>query len=190
MYSFFDQNENGVKMRIYLIGFMGSGKSHTGKLLAAKLGIPAIDLDEQIETRAGKTISDLFQTLGEDRFRALEQQALHATSQLEHAVISCGGGTPCFFDNMQWMNDHGLTIYLHTKETLLLERLEKESAMRPILAQTNPLSLAEHIHQLLEKRLTWYLQAQIVYHQHQNGEDVAGFLYQCMLNRQIPTILA
>ena len=185
MYSFFDQNENGVKMRIYLIGFMGSGKSHTGKLLAAKLGIPAIDLDEQIEVQEGKTISALFQTLGEDRFRALERQALHATSQWENAIISCGGGTPCFYDNMQWMNEHGLTIYLHTQEALLLERLQKESAVRPLLADKEQLSLAEHIHQLFQKRLQWYLQAQIVYHQHQNGDDVAGFLYQCMLNRQI-----
>jgi shikimate kinase len=172
-------------MRIYLIGFMGSGKSHTGKKLAELLKVPFFDLDQMIEDQQQKTISELFEKLGEDRFREIEQRTLHQTIAHKDAVISCGGGTPCFFDNMEWMNEHGVTIYLHTSEALLLERLIMERNKRPLLANSAGEELAGFINRLMEKRLPYYEQAQVIYHQRENEEDVAGFLFQYIDNKQI-----
>lgn len=168
---------------------MGSGKSHTGKILAEKLGIPFSDLDQEIIAGQHKSIPELFEIYGEERFREIEQKTLHQTVIFKDIVVSCGGGTPCYFNNMEWMNGHGITIYLHTSESLLFERLQKESSGRPLLANANSGELKNHIHGLLEKRLAYYQQAQVVYHQHQNDEDVAGFLHQCIQNKQITSTI-
>lgn len=101
-------------MLYFLIGFMGAGKTTLGKRLARQAALPFIDLDVYIETNSGKSISALFAAIGETAFRALEREALErltATHEAQSAIISCGGGTPCFNDNMAWMNDHGTTIY-------------------------------------------------------------------------------
>ena len=98
--------------RIFLIGYMGAGKTTVGKALAKSMDLSFIDLDVYIENRFRKQISSIFAEKGEDGFRKIEQNMLHEVSDFEDCVISTGGGTPCFFDNMEYMKQHGTTVYL------------------------------------------------------------------------------
>src|SRR5258705_12400693 len=109
-------------MLIYLTGFMGAGKTTAGKKLAALLGYTFIDLDSQIENETGLTIVELFKS-GEFKFREIESMVLHTVSDAENLVISCGGGTPCFNDNLNWMKSHGITVYIHLTTGGLFHRL-------------------------------------------------------------------
>jgi shikimate kinase len=146
--------------RIFLIGYMGSGKSTIGKLLAEKLAYSFIDMDTHIEEKHFKTVSQIFAEKGETEFRLLEQQCLHEVSEFENVVISTGGGAPCFFDNMHYMNIHGLTIYLKFTSAELAKRLEASQAnKRPILANLKGKELREFIADALSKRELFYKQA-------------------------------
>ena len=98
--------------RIFLTGYMGSGKTTLGRALAAEMGIPFIDLDHYIEKRYCKTIAQLFAEKGEEGFREVERRMLHEVGEFEDVIISTGGGTPCFFDNIEYMNAQGTTVYL------------------------------------------------------------------------------
>lgn len=160
-------------MRIYLIGFMGSGKSHTGRRLAALLQYPFIELDQWIEDAAGMDIPAIFANKGEAWFREQEQQALWRTASYAQAVVSCGGGTPCFFNNMEWMNQHGLTVYLHTPADILLSRLRQETAQRPLLAGQGEQALQVLIEKKLTEREGYYQQASVIYSQKTGEEDIA-----------------
>jgi shikimate kinase len=160
-------------MRIYLIGFMGSGKTHTGKQLAQKMKHTFLDLDDLIEIEAGMDISTLFQEQGETEFRRIEQKVLHDTSTLEKVVVSTGGGAPCFFDNMRWMNSHGLSIFLDTPPEILARRLMPERAHRPLLNTYNEETLLGFIRSKLEERMYFYRQAGIIYAQKEMAGDVA-----------------
>jgi shikimate kinase len=144
---------------IYLTGFMGSGKSHTGHLLAERLGLPFLDLDAAIEAGAGKTISEIFADDGEDAFRMLETATLRQSAELPPAVVSTGGGAPCFNDNMEWMNKHGITVFLDPPVSILLERLEMGRAHRPLLQSAN--ELQTFITKKLASRRHHYEKAQI-----------------------------
>lgn len=144
---------------IYLTGFMGSGKSHTGHRLAELLGLPFLDLDAAIEAGAGKTISEIFAADGQDAFRALETATLHQTAKLPVAVVSTGGGTPCFKDNMEWMNHRGLTVFLDPPVSVLVERLKNDRAHRPLLRAAE--QLEAFITQKLASRRHHYEKAQI-----------------------------
>lgn len=157
-------------MRVFLIGFMGSGKSYSGKRLAAALGCDFYDLDALIEDREGASVAWIFEEKGETYFRELERQTLHETSNRERAVISCGGGTPCFFDNMDWMNAQGVTVWLDPPAELVLRRLQRKPHKRPLLAglETDEQWLA-FIAKKMEERRPFYSRAQIVYRQ--EGED-------------------
>ncbi|MEZ5044441.1 MAG: shikimate kinase [Saprospiraceae bacterium] len=157
-------------MKIYLLGFMGSGKSFLGQRLGKGLNIPFADLDDLIEENAGMSISTIFETGGEPVFRQIEQKSLHATATWDEAIISTGGGAPCFFDNMDWMNLHGLTIYLETAPSLLAQRLQKEMAHRPLLAQLNPDELQAFIHQKIAERAAFYQKAKLIWKQDQKNE--------------------
>ncbi len=159
-------------MKVYLIGFMGSGKSFLGHRLATQLDLDFHDLDDQIEQEAGMTISDIFNRHGEDHFRKIEQQVLQATKPLKQVVISTGGGVPCFFDNMYWMKQQGLTVYLQTDPHLLAERLQREMAHRPLLAHLSREELVQFIEDKIAARADFYEQAQITWVQdHQNQSD-------------------
>lgn len=119
---------------------MGSGKSWTGRLLAARLGLPFLDLDDVIEQTAGKSISDIFAEDGEAAFRRLETEALRATATEPALIISTGGGAPCFHDNMAWMNANGITVFLDPDPAILLSRLSAGRAHRPLLQSEEALS--------------------------------------------------
>lgn len=165
-----------IVRRIFLIGFMGSGKSFTGKQLSRLLEIPFIDLDDYIEEQAGKSIKQIFETEGEHAFRDRERRALHDMIQYERAVIACGGGTPCFGDNMAWMNRNGLTVYLKAPVDLLARRLEPETAHRPLLKGLDADELRRFIRQRLRRRAPYYEQAGVVYEQENGLESIAAEL--------------
>lgn len=146
--------------RIFLIGYMGSGKTTVGKLLAARLGYSFTDMDAHIEEKLFKSVSQIFKELGEEQFRLLEQQSLHEVAQFDHAVISTGGGTPCYFDNMDYMNRQGDTVYLKLSPEELAERLESSHAnKRPLLANRKGDELKQFIAEGLAKREAYYATA-------------------------------
>lgn len=146
--------------RIFLIGYMGSGKTTIGKLLATRLGYSFVDMDAHIEEKQFKTISQIFAEKGEHEFRLLEQKCLHEVSEYENVIISTGGGTPCFFDNMEYMNSHGLTIYLKLTAAELAGRLEAIGvSKRPLLANRKGEELRRFIAEGLSKRESHYKKA-------------------------------
>ena len=98
--------------RIILIGYMGAGKTTVGKALAKALGVTFYDLDWYIETRMRRTVKQIFDQEGEEGFRRIERNMLHEVAEFENVVLSCGGGTPCFFDNIDYMNQQGPVVYL------------------------------------------------------------------------------
>lgn len=120
-------------IRIFLTGYMGSGKTTLGKAFARHLGVPFVDLDWYIEERFHKTIGELFKERGEASFRELERDMLHEVAAFENVVISTGGGTPCFFDNMEYMNACGTTVFLDVHPDILYRRLRVATRQRPIL---------------------------------------------------------
>ncbi len=167
-------------MRVFLIGFMGSGKSYVGQRLAEHLGTNFFDLDQIIEEYAGQDIPSIFQADGEEHFREVERKALHSTSQLAPGIIATGGGTPCFFDNINWMNKRGLTIFLNAPVSVLWERLRKQQAHRPIVRSLNAGELRNKIQLLLHERLPFYQQSHVLYEIKEAQEDVAGQLFRSL----------
>ncbi len=147
-------------MRIFLIGYMGSGKTTIGKLVAKKLNYNFIDMDSYIEATQFKTISQIFAEQGEDNFRLMEQKCLHEVGEFDNVIISTGGGAPCFFDNMDYMKNNGLTIYLKYSAQELADRLGgAHVAKRPILANRQGEELTQFIAEGLAKREQFYAQA-------------------------------
>jgi shikimate kinase len=120
--------------RIYLVGFMGSGKTTAGRLLAGKLGTPFVDLDLAFEAMAGRTIRETFETHGEPWFRAREAELLRGTASLPAAVVALGGGTFTFPENREFVRAHGLSIFLDAPFALLAARLSGKTADRPLFA--------------------------------------------------------
>lgn len=145
--------------RIYLVGFMGCGKTYTGRRLAQQSGYTFIDLDEQIELLEGYPVAEIFNRYGEEYFRQKERDTLRQTSSLDGYIIACGGGTPCFFDNAQWMNAQGLVIFLDLPADVLASRLEKELEKRPLLKDIGPSGLESFIESRLEIRRPFYEKA-------------------------------
>jgi shikimate kinase len=148
-------------MRIYLIGYMGSGKTTLGHQLASALGLLFIDLDKYIEERNYKTVPQLFSEFGEDEFRIRERKALEEVSDFNDVVVSTGGGAPCFFDNMELMNRTGITLFLNIDIPTLVERLLKSKTDRPLIRGKSNEELTVFIHEMLQKRLPYYEQAQL-----------------------------
>jgi shikimate kinase len=164
---------------IFLIGMMGSGKSTTGKQLARLLGWPFIDLDAQIEDQNGQTIGQLFERSGESGFRLIEQQALHEViAAKKQAVVATGGGTPCFFDNLEAMKKAGWVVFLKTPLPLLVERLQAQHADRPLLKGKQ---WEIKLEKLLTERNTCYEQAHIVYEQDRDEMQVAKDLFRHLI---------
>ncbi len=145
--------------RIFLIGYMGAGKTTLGKAFARELGLTFIDLDWYIEERFHKTVRQLFSERGEDGFRELERRMLHEVGEFEDVVISTGGGTPCFFDNIDYMNTMGDTVFLDVSTDVLFRRLKVAKQQRPLLADKNDEELMAFICEALQKRLPHYTRA-------------------------------
>ncbi len=149
-------------MRIYLLGFMGSGKSSLGKRLAKKLDCLFVDLDDEVKRLAGRPIDEIFMMFGEDYFRQLEQQALHKTLLLNRAVIATGGGTPCFFDNMAFINNHGTSVYLRMSPGSLASRLTNAQKKRPLIQNLSQANLPAFIESKLKEREVYYMQSKCI----------------------------
>lgn len=150
-------------VRIFLTGYMGAGKTTLGKAFAWRMDISFIDLDWYIEERFHKTVGELFTERGETGFRELERNMLHEVAEFENVVISTGGGTPCFFDNMDFMNQTGKTVFLDVHPDVLFRRLRVAKQQRPILQGKEDDELKVFIVQALEKRAPFYHQAQYVF---------------------------
>ncbi len=147
-------------MRVFLIGYMGAGKSTLGKQLAQKLHLDFYDLDNYIEQKHGQRITDFFKTYGERFFRKEEKNALQELCEKENCVISVGGGTPCFEGNMELMNTMGKTIFLNPPLSSLIKRLQSRTRNRPLLANKTKEEVAEFVTQNHTERLPFYLKSQ------------------------------
>ncbi|MFY0254240.1 shikimate kinase [Chitinophaga sp. 30R24] len=146
-------------MKVYLLGFMGAGKSYWGKQLADHWQLPYYDLDEVIVEAEEMAIADIFATKGEDYFREKESTLLRELSMQENFLISCGGGTPCFQENMDFMNQHGTTIWLNPSLETMVERLQRKKNKRPLIADLEDKDLMGFVEKKLAERLPFYQQS-------------------------------
>lgn len=170
-------NFNQLQVVVFLIGFMGSGKSYLSKKLSLQDNFSVYDLDEEIEAMEGKTINQIFEKNGEDYFRDVEASILRKLTnkllfeetnffesqhtKVSFTVISCGGGTPCFRDNMEWMNERGVTIWINPSVEVLVTRLEGEKAQRPLLKNLHHNEIKSFVTQKLLERAVFYKQSKI-----------------------------
>ena len=145
--------------KIFITGFMGSGKTYWAKLWAEKTSLNFFDLDEQIEATLGETVAQIFEKKGEGYFREMERYVMRKFSLRDNFILACGGGTPCFFDNLQWMNEHGTTVYLQASPNEILDRIMNETYERPLLNKVNQSELLFFIEQKLKEREPFYKQA-------------------------------
>lgn len=171
--------------RIILIGYMGAGKTTLGKALAQELNLQFYDLDWYIEERYHKTIAQIFAERGEDGFREIERNMLHETAEFENIVLSCGGGTPCFFDNMAYMNRQAKTVYLKATPEILTQHLRMSKTERPLLKGKNDEELIQYISTSLETRTPYYSRAHYTFdvtllHNSENIKDAVRSLKELL----------
>lgn len=146
-------------IRIILIGFMGAGKTTVGKALAAELGVTFYDLDWYITMRYHRTVPELFAERGEEGFRDLERRMLHEVAEFENVVVSCGGGTPCYYDNMDYMNSLADTVYLKAKPEVLAMHLRMGKGKRPLIEGKTPEELETYVQETVAQREAFYNKA-------------------------------
>lgn len=146
---------------IFLIGFMGAGKTTIGKEIAAQRNLLFVDLDSVIEFKEGKSIAEIVMEKGIDYFRKKESELLKAMD-LDNVIVACGGGTPCFFDNLEWMKSRGKVIFVNTSFESIFSRLKgSDISKRPLLKNIKPAELKEQLHLLYTERLPIYQQATV-----------------------------
>lgn len=145
--------------RIIIIGYMGSGKTTVGHALSQDLNLPFYDLDWYIESRMHSTVKEIFDTKGEEGFRRIEHNMLHEVAEFEDVIISCGGGTPCFFDNMDYLNQQGETVFLKCTPDVLYQHLKMGKTVRPLLLNKTPEEVREFINVQLKEREPFYNKA-------------------------------
>jgi shikimate kinase len=146
-------------MRIFFVGFPGCGKSTVGKKIASRLGYQFIDLDDYIEKRAETAIPEIFKNLGEDYFRKIESYSLKEISGMDKVVVSTGGGTPCFNNNMELINSTGISIYLKMSSDTLVSRLSNAEKERPLISGMQGEDLRRWVNTKLNEREFFYAQA-------------------------------
>jgi shikimate kinase len=149
-------------MKVFLVGFMGAGKTTLGKQLAQQLGYTFVDTDQLIEKHLQTSITDYFEKEGEVAFRNIETQILHTLATTENTVIATGGGLPCYNNNMAWMNGHGITIYIKQPIEELANRLINQKNNRPLIKTVQNHALPAHIKGLLQIREPYYLESKFV----------------------------
>lgn len=149
-------------MKIFLVGFMGCGKTSLGKRLARKIDYGFIDIDAYVEEIAKKTIDDIISEDGEDEFRRIERAALLSVKERDNVVISTGGGTPCYFDNMEQINKMGTSVYLKMSYLSLAKRLDDSDNKRPLLKNYSGRELVDKVKEMLSEREKYYSQAACV----------------------------
>ena len=145
--------------RIILVGYMGSGKTTVGKALSKETGMMFYDLDWYIESRMRKSVSQIFAEKGEEGFRKIEYNMLHEVAEFENVIISCGGGTPCFFDNMDYLNQQGDVVYLKATPETLYKHLLMAKVERPLLKGKSSEELVAYITEHLKERAPFYEKA-------------------------------
>ncbi|MDD2798078.1 MAG: shikimate kinase [Bacteroidales bacterium] len=168
--------------RIFLIGYMGAGKTTIGRLLASRLNLSFIDLDLFIEKRFHKTIVDIFAERGEEGFRVIEREMLHEVGEYEDVLISVGGGTPCFFDNIDFMNHKGKSIYLKVNTEVLTERLNQAKLSRPLLRDKSEEEIRKFVSESLKKREPFYTKATVVF-------DASSYNSHTGIEEMIPELI-
>lgn len=152
-------NSQSNMTRIFFIGYMGSGKTTIGKALSKDMGLQFYDLDWYIESRMHKTVKQIFDEQGEEGFRRIEHNMLHEVGEFENVIISCGGGTPCFFDNMDYINQQGDVVYLKASPEVLHKHLKMGKTVRPLLLNKTPEEVEEFIKSQLQERKPFYEKA-------------------------------
>jgi shikimate kinase len=160
---------NDIKPKIFLVGMMGSGKSFWTKYLSKKLKIGGYDLDYLIETNEEKTIAEIFEEDGEEYFRKQESKILKWFKEKKSFVLGTGGGTPCYHDNMEWMNKNGVTIFIDPPIKQLVERLIPEKSHRPLICNLSDDALVQFLTQKRLERLSQYEQSKIKL----SGDDIS-----------------
>lgn len=146
-------------MKLFLIGMMGSGKSHWKKKLATKMKVGGYDLDFLVESHEEKTISEMFAEDGEEYFRKSEAKVLRWFAEKKAFVLATGGGTPCFHNNMEWMNAQGITVWIDEPIEILAERLAPEKDHRPLIRNLSDTELVDYLTNKRAERLSFYEQA-------------------------------
>lgn len=171
--------------RIFLIGYMGVGKTTLGRELAKQFDYEFVDLDHFIQNRYNKSIVQLFEDEGEEGFRIIENKILSEISLFENVIISTGGGAPCFYNNMEIMNNSGITVYLRASAELLSQRLNSGKEKRPLIKDKNEEELFQFVSENIKKREPYYTQAKITFETEEliNREEVgkyAGMLIETL----------
>lgn len=157
-------------MKLFLIGFMGCGKTHWGRELSEKLSVPFFDLDEKIVEQAGKPISQIFEEEGEEQFRLLEKEVLYLlTESHDTFIMATGGGTPCFYNNIDYLKKNGTVVWFNCSVECLYQRLVKEKDKRPIISHVPNEQLKAFIIKKFSTRKIFYQQADIII----NEDDIS-----------------
>lgn len=161
---------------IFLIGYMASGKTTFGRALARELGREFIDLDFYIQQRFRSSVAEIFATRGEEEFRRMEREMLHEVGEFADVVIACGGGTPCFFDNMDYMNSRGTAVWLQAGIDRIAQRVCLSPGKRPLLASLEGEELKKKIKENLDSRIPYYSKAALTFgsEQLEDRRQIAG----------------
>lgn len=165
----------------FFIGMMGSGKTYWSDVLADEFDFGSYDLDALIEMAEQKTITEIFAEHGEKYFRQKEKEILQSTAHYKNSIISTGGGTPCFFDNINWMNAHGITIWIDEDIDILVMRLKKEKSKRPLIKDLGDDELKSFLEKKHEERKPFYQQAQY----HLQGNDISLETFKKIIQQHV-----
>lgn len=155
---------------------MGSGKSYWGHIWALQNGYTFYDLDSEIEKAFEMSIELIFEKHGEDKFRELERYHLQKFENKKNCLIACGGGAPCFFNNLEWMKQTGTIIYLKASPEYILSRIMNETSKRPLLKKLNPSELLFFIQEKLKEREPVYLKSHYIFDVEKLNNDSLNFL--------------